>query len=65
MKLIVNGEAHETHSSTLHGLVAELQLQPKTLLIEHNGTALRPSEWDSSIIENGDRIEFIRIVAGG
>jgi thiamine biosynthesis protein ThiS len=34
-------------------------------LVEHNGTALLRSEWAESKLRNGDRLEIIRMVAGG
>jgi thiamine biosynthesis protein ThiS len=35
------------------------------LLIEHNGLALHREEWNSRALREGDKIEFIRVVAGG
>lgn len=65
MKITLNGEARDIGADSLPALIAELNLQPHALLVEHNGTALRPSEWENRPINEGDRIEFIRIVAGG
>ena len=38
---------------------------PKVTFIEHNGTALRPAEWTERPLAAGDRIELLRIAAGG
>lgn len=65
MNITVNGELRQTSAANLSALISELQLQPHALLIEHNGTALRRVEWESRSLGEGDRIEFIRIVAGG
>jgi thiamine biosynthesis protein ThiS len=66
MNIIVNGERREAvRAGNVAELVAELGLVPETLLVEHNGTALRREEWAASTLADGDRIEFIRIVAGG
>jgi thiamine biosynthesis protein ThiS len=33
--------------------------------VEHNGLALPRREWRDRSLAEGDRIEFIRVVAGG
>ena len=66
MKVIVNGQAHSVASpQTIDGLVQELKLIPETLLIEHNGRALHRREWQRRVVQDGDKIELIRVVAGG
>jgi sulfur carrier protein ThiS len=34
-------------------------------LVEHNALALRPAEWADRVLSPEDRLEIIRIVAGG
>jgi sulfur carrier protein len=66
MTVFVNGEPREvTRSRTVTELVAELELPGPTLLIEHNGTALHRSEWPETPLAGGDRLELLRVVAGG
>ena len=66
MTIILNGESHSVDEvTTIASLVRELNLLPATLLIEHNGLALHREEWNSRPVRQGDRIEFIRVVAGG
>ncbi len=66
MRLWLNGEARDyTDASDVAALVAQLPLPAPTLLIEHNGTALRRDEWSTSTLRDGDQIEVISIVAGG
>jgi len=66
MKIILNGEAHSVvEPTTISALVCELNLVPATLLIEHNGLALHREEWNSRALRDGDKVEFIRVVAGG
>jgi thiamine biosynthesis protein ThiS len=40
-------------------------MQPNTVLIEHNQLALHQREWAERKLSEGDRIEFVRVVAGG
>jgi len=66
VKVIVNGQAHSVaNPQTIDGLVQQLKLIPETLLIEHNGRALHRQEWQRQAVQDGDKIELIRVVAGG
>jgi sulfur carrier protein len=66
MTITLNGELHSVDEvTTIAALVCELNLLPATLLIEHNGLALHREEWNSRALREGDKIEFIRVVAGG
>jgi sulfur carrier protein len=66
MTITLNGESRSVAPvSTIDALVRELNLIPAVLLIEHNGVALHREEWNSRALREGDKIEFIRVVAGG
>lgn len=66
MRITLNGESRSVAGiTTIAALVRELNLVPATLLIEHNGLALHREEWNSRPLCEGDKIEFIRVVAGG
>ena len=66
MKVWVNGEPAEIDgANNIAQLAALYRLQPNTVLIEHNATALHQREWEERMLAEGDRIEFIRVVAGG
>jgi len=66
MKLIINGDAREVEGiSSLPELIEALDLPAHSLLIEHNGVALHRREWSDRLIKEGDRLEFLRITAGG
>lgn len=45
-------------------LVAQNQL-PRSVVVEHNGDAVAPSEFKQRPLKAGDRLEIVRIVAGG
>lgn len=60
----LNGATRETQAATVADLVAELGFTKGTVLVELNGTALRPDEWTRALC-NGDVLELLRIVAGG
>jgi sulfur carrier protein len=65
MTLYVNGEACEHEAATVEQLVEVLNFPGATLLIEHNGTALRRPEWSAARLSPGDKLEILRIAAGG
>jgi thiamine biosynthesis protein ThiS len=45
-------------------LVAQ-KLLPRSVVVEHNGEAVAPSEFSQRLVQNGDRLEIVKIVAGG
>ena len=66
MKIAVNGEFVDTdEAKTIAELVEHYGLPPQSILVEHNGLALHQREWPERPVAEGDRIEFIRVVAGG
>ena len=64
-QITVNGQSRETCAPDVAALVAELCLVKGAILVEHNGMALRPAEWNERILSGGDRIEILRLAAGG
>ena len=66
MKVWINGEPAEVNGvRNIAELAARYHLPPKTVLIEHNATALHQREWEEHLVAEDDRIEFVRVVAGG
>jgi len=45
-------------------LVAQ-NLLPRSVVVEHNGEAVAPSEFATRQLDPGDRLEIVEIVAGG
>lgn len=41
------------------------KLLPKSVVVEHNGNAVAPSEFSTRQLAAGDKLEIVRIVAGG
>lgn len=66
MNVWLNGQRAETRGAqTISQLAERYELQPNSILIEHNGVALHQREWSERKVADDDRIEFIRVVAGG
>jgi len=41
------------------------KLLPRSVVVEHNGEAVAPSEFSRRRLEPGDKLEIVKIVAGG
>lgn len=66
MTISLNGEKADARgAATVAELVERYQISPQSVLIEHNGLALHRQEWPQRSLVEGDRVEFIRVVAGG
>ena len=66
MNLWVNGEPAEVNGLTsVAELARHYELEPNSVLIEHNAVALHQREWSERKLAEGDRVEFVRVVAGG
>ncbi len=66
MNVWINGQSVEIDQvATVAELATRLGLATHTVLIEHNGTALHEREWPMRQLAQDDRVEFIRVVAGG
>jgi thiamine biosynthesis protein ThiS len=50
---------------SLEKFLVEQGLLPRSVVVEHNGEAVAPSEFPRRQIQAGDRLEIVNIVAGG
>ena len=66
IRVQINGEGREVPvGHPLPALIPDLGLPPQTALVEHNGQALLRADWDHVRLNDGDRLEILRVVAGG
>ena len=66
MNVWLNGElADAKGAETVAELAERYGLPPSSILVEHNGVALHQREWTGRRLGEKDRVEFIRVVAGG
>jgi thiamine biosynthesis protein ThiS len=64
--IIANGQ--KTRASlpcSLEDFLVSQKLLPRSVVIEHNGEAVAPSEFSKRQLAAGDRLEIVKIVAGG
>lgn len=64
--VIANGQEIEAKfpCSIAEFLVAQ-KLLPRSVVVEHNGEAVAPSEFPRRQLHAGDKLEIVKIVAGG
>lgn len=65
MNLTINGAARAIMATDLAALLAELQIDPARVAIEHNGQILRADQYSATGLAEGDRLEIVRFVGGG
>jgi len=63
--LLINGDSKEVVSTSLEDMLIELSLPLPLMLVEHNGKALHRSEWPTVRLAEGDRLELMKVAAGG
>jgi sulfur carrier protein len=62
----LNGEGVDVREAkTIAELIDRYQLPPQSILVEHNGLAVHRHEWAERSLAEGDRVELIRVAAGG
>lgn len=66
MKISINGEHFELPGGlTVSGLLEHLQAPARGVAVAKNDRVVRRSAFEEEPVNDGDRIEIIRAVAGG
>jgi len=66
MKVFVNDEGRDFNSGiSLAELITQLDLPVARIAIELNREVVRRSDWGSTMLNDGDRIEIVHFVGGG
>jgi len=64
--IIANGqEISASLPCSIEAFLVARKLPPRTVVVEHNGDAVAPSEFARRMLAGGDRLEIVKIVAGG
>jgi len=64
--VIANGKQVEAEFPlTIEHFLLSQKLLPRSVVVEQNGEPVAPSEFAKRAIDPGDRLEIVRIVAGG
>jgi sulfur carrier protein len=66
MVLHINGEEKEFPDGlTLPALVAHLGMKPDRVAVELNLSIVQRSQWDTTPLHDGDKLEIVHFVGGG
>jgi len=64
--LTANGKKVQVNlPCSIHDFLVSQNLLPRSVVVEHNGEAVAPSEFNTRSLTSGDRVEIVQIVAGG
>jgi thiamine biosynthesis protein ThiS len=64
--VIANGKPIEANvPCSIEAFLLAQQLLPRSVVVEHNGEAVAPSEFSRRELRAGDKLEIVKIVAGG
>ena len=66
MTIRVNGEPLEVAAPiTISALLADLKIDPRLVVVEHNLVVIKRDKYDAVVINDGDEIEIVNFVGGG
>lgn len=66
MLIQVNGEPREVNENiSLPELVASLSLKAEQVAIELNQKVVRRAQWESTLLQEADKVEIVHFVGGG
>jgi sulfur carrier protein len=66
VRVTVNGTAFDLDATvTVAGFVRGRGLDPRYVVVERNGEPVERGRYDDIVLEDGDRLELVRAVAGG
>jgi thiamine biosynthesis protein ThiS len=64
--VVANGQPIQSQlPCSLEQFLLAQNLSPRSVVVEHNGEAVAPSEFSRRQLQAGDRLEIVKIVAGG
>jgi len=65
-QVTANGKSVEaTLPCSIEEFLVAQKLLPRSVVVEHNGEAVAPSEFSQRRLNAGDKLEIVKIVAGG
>lgn len=63
--IIINGEPKQLEVSTLGSLIAALGMKADRVAIELNHSIVPRTQWESTSLQDGDKLEIVHFVGGG
>jgi len=63
--IIVNGEPQTTEPTTILGYLEALAIDPRRVAVELNLDILPKTAYETTSLNEGDRVEIVHFVGGG
>jgi sulfur carrier protein len=63
--VIVNGTEREIAGKTVSEYLAEASYDIRRIAVERNGDIVFKSQYDTTVLEDGDHLEVVSFVGGG
>jgi thiamine biosynthesis protein ThiS len=66
LQIYINGESKEfANNLSLLALITLLELPVQRIAVELNKEVVRRAEWETTFLQDGDRLEIVHFVGGG
>ena len=66
MRISLNGDPFDVAGPlTVTALLAQLQIDPRRVAVEHNRVVLKRGAFDAVLVGEGDEVEIVNFVGGG
>jgi thiamine biosynthesis protein ThiS len=65
MRMAINGEDREFTASNLEALIEELGMKGDRVAVELNRDIIPRSNWLTTALKDGDKLEIVHFVGGG
>jgi sulfur carrier protein len=66
MRITANGKTYQVgEGTTVASFIRQRSLDPRFVLVERNGEPVERERYERMRLDEGDRLELVRAVAGG
>jgi len=65
MIITVNGKNESVSTDTIGTYIRDKGINPKALVVEHNGQVIGSDRWNKIPLCEGDQLELLSFVGGG
>ncbi|HBR52592.1 MAG TPA: thiamine biosynthesis protein ThiS [Nitrospira sp.] len=65
MVILVNGKSEEIQAAVLLDLLRAKQIEPQMVAVEVNDTLIERDRLEHTVLQDGDRVEFLFYMGGG
>ncbi|MBI4743251.1 MAG: sulfur carrier protein ThiS [Actinobacteria bacterium] len=66
MEVVVNGKPEQTEDgSTIASILEKRNIRKEMVAVEVNGEVVKRDDYDSLVLKDGDKVEFLFYMSGG